>query len=469
MYPFAKTNTRFFKNTTNGKSGIKLGANEAIYDNNEQIYSTSGNVIVNDPLIFNGITVDSTGIHLPTSTNVYIGTKPLDNSTQIDTHGEIFSPNGIHLTNDQNIYDVDGVPLNNTPLPLDTHGVTFSSDGVHLGSSSQKFYDSNGTALGGSSPTLDTKGITFTDSGIVLGNSNQKSDGTVIDNLDTKGISFTNGGIVIGNPNQKFKKFDGTVIDNFDTKGIAFTNDGVDIPESRMIKIGNTVISSNGLLNTYPNSTFMLGSLLISNDRVTLGYNQILYDRFGNEIKTIDTNGIQVTAGGIVLNQGMKIYNQDMTLYSPITTPPTEFLFEIGYTIKEPGWQNLTTPFFQNVKAIVHGDGRVDIHFPPTTVAYRPYGQTTVLNLNCYSTPNPLSWIKHQISVNFEYTNAGRENVGMLVFYPVSGGAIPRPHMLGLDRQDQKYYPCIIPLSSAIAVGTIINLTIQPFSFSFRR
>ncbi|KAN0004060.1 hypothetical protein ACTFIZ_010231 [Dictyostelium cf. discoideum] len=53
MYPFAKTNTRFFKNTTNGKSGIKLGANEAIYDNNEQIYSTSGNVIVNDPLTSN--------------------------------------------------------------------------------------------------------------------------------------------------------------------------------------------------------------------------------------------------------------------------------------------------------------------------------------------------------------------------------------------------------------------------------
>ncbi|KAM9962003.1 hypothetical protein ACTFIR_004882 [Dictyostelium discoideum] len=416
--------------------GIKLGANEAIYDNNEQIYSTSGNVIVNDPLTSNGITVDSTGIHLPTSTNVYIGTKPLDNSTQIDTHGVSFSPNGIHLTNDQNVYDVDGVPLNNAPLPLDTHGVTFSSDGVHLGSSSQKF---------------------------------KKSDGTVIDNLDTKGISFTDGGIVLGNPNQKFKKFDGTVIDNFDTKGIAFTNNGVDIPESRMIKIGNTVISSNGLLNTYPNSTFMLGSLLISNDRVTLGYNQILYDRFGNEIKTIDTNGIQFTAGGIVLNQGMKIYNQDMTLYSPITTPPTEFLFEIGYTIKEPGWQHLTDPFFQNVKAIVYSDGWVDLHFPPTTVAYRPYGQTTVLNLNCYSTPNPLSWIKHQISVNFEYTNAGRENVGMLVFYPVSGGAIPRPHMLGLDRQDQKYYPSIIPLSSAITVGTIINLIIQPFSFSFRR
>ncbi|KAM9986773.1 hypothetical protein ACTFIY_011190 [Dictyostelium cf. discoideum] len=428
MYPFAKTNTRFFKNTTNGKSGIKLGANEAIYDNNKQIYSTSGNVIVNDPLTSNGITVDSTGIHLPTSTNVYIGTKPLDNSTQIDTHGVSFSPNGIHLTNDQNVYDVDGVPLNNAPLPLDTHGVTFSSDGVHLGSSSQKF---------------------------------KKSDGT--------GISFTDGGIVLGNPNQKFKKFDGTVIDNFDTKGIAFTNNGVDIPESRMIKIGNTVISSNGLLNTYPNSTFMLGSLLISNDRVTLGYNQILYDRFGNEIKTIDTNGIQFTAGGIVLNQGMKIYNQDMTLYSPITTPPTEFLFEIGYTIKEPGWQNLTTPFFQNVKAIVYSDGWVDLHFPPTTVVYRPYGQTTVLNLNCYSTPDPLSWIKHQISVNFEYTNAGRENVGMLVFYPVSGGAISRPHMLGLDRQDQKYYPSIIPLSLSYAVGTTINLTIQPFSFSFRR
>ncbi|KAM9984095.1 hypothetical protein ACTFIY_000796 [Dictyostelium cf. discoideum] len=101
-------------------SGIKLGANEAIYDNNKQIYSTSGNVIVNDPLTSNGITVDSTGIHLPTSTNVYIGTKPLDNSTQIDTHGVSFSPNGIHLTNDQNVYDVDGVPIYHLSIsPID--------------------------------------------------------------------------------------------------------------------------------------------------------------------------------------------------------------------------------------------------------------------------------------------------------------------------------------------------------------
>ncbi|KAN0045658.1 hypothetical protein ACTA71_006036 [Dictyostelium dimigraforme] len=278
MYPFARTNTRFFKNTTTGKSGIKLGANEAIYDSNEQIYSTGGNGTISDPSTSNGITVDST------SKNVFIGTKPLDNSTQIDTHGVVFSLKGIHLTSDQNVYDSDGVPLNNAPLPLDTYGVTFDSTGVHL-------------ALGAPSSTLDTKGITFTDGGIVLGNSNQK-----------------------------FKKSDGTVIDNLDTKRITFTNGGVSIPYTKSISIGpNATVSSFGLSYTHPNSVFRLGSVSISSDGVALGPNQILYDRFGKEIKSMDTNGIQFTANGIVLNQGMKIYNQDMTLYDPITSPPKSF------------------------------------------------------------------------------------------------------------------------------------------------
>ncbi|KAN0045657.1 hypothetical protein ACTA71_006035 [Dictyostelium dimigraforme] len=126
-------------------------------------------------------------------------------------------------------------------------------------------------------------------------------------------------------------------------------------------------------------------------------------------------------------------------------------------------------PFFENVKAIVHSDGWIDVHFPQTTVAYRPWGQTTVLKLTDFAITNPLRWLKHQNSVNFEYTNNGRENVGMLVFYPVPSGGDFSPHMLGLDRQDIKYYPSIIPLSSEISVGTTINLTIQPFSFSFRR